>query len=86
MTQRQTITVYTRVGCHLCDDAIALVREVAVDRAHVEVVDIDADPQLVARYTVRVPVIAVDGVEIADYQIARDQLESALAGSRESQL
>ncbi|CAN5843906.1 glutaredoxin family protein [soil metagenome] len=86
MTERPTITVYTRVGCHLCDDAIALVRQVAADRAHVEVVDIDTDPQLVARYTVRVPVIAVDGVEIADYQIARDQLESALARSNESQL
>ncbi len=80
MTSTTTVTVYTRAGCHLCDEAIAVVREVATGRARIELVDIDADPLLFERYTVRVPVVAVDGVEVADYQIARDQLESALAG------
>ncbi len=75
-----TVTVYTRAGCHLCDDAIAVVRKVAAGRARIELVDIDVDPALVDRYTVRVPVVAVDGVEIADYQIAPEQLEMALAG------
>jgi hypothetical protein len=70
--------VYTRRGCHLCDDAIVIVRRVAAGRADVDLVDIDADPALYERYTFRVPVVAVDGVEIADYQIAADQLESAL--------
>ena len=78
MDTRRTVTVYTRRGCHLCDDAIAIVRRVAAGRADVDLVDIDADPALYERYTVRVPVVAVDGVEIADYQIAADQLESAL--------
>ena len=78
MDARRTITVYTRRGCHLCDDAIAVVRRVAAGRAEIELVDIDGDPSLFERYTVRVPVVAVDGVEIADYQIAPDQLESAL--------
>jgi len=75
---RRTITVYTRRGCHLCDDAIALVTRVAAGRADIELVDIDGDGDLYERYTVRVPVVAVDGVEIADYQIAADQLEHAL--------
>ncbi len=78
MDTRRTVTVYTRRGCHLCDDAIAIVRRVAAGRADVDLVDIDADPALYERYTVRVPVVAVDGVEIADYQVAADQLESAL--------
>ncbi len=77
---RPTVTVYTRTGCHLCDEAIAIVEEVAAGRARIELVDIDGDPALFDRYTIRVPVVAVDGVEIADYQIAREQLESALAG------
>lgn len=72
------VTVYTRAGCHLCEDAITIVREMAAGRAHVALVDIDADRDLYDRYTVRVPVIAVDGVEIAEYQVARDQLETAL--------
>lgn len=82
MTTMTTVTVYTRAGCHLCDEAIATVREVATGRARIELVDIDADPALYERYTVRVPVVAVDGVEIADYQIAPDQLEWALSGRR----
>ncbi|MBW3603459.1 MAG: glutaredoxin family protein, partial [Actinobacteria bacterium] len=49
------MTVYTRAGCHLCDDAIGVVRRVAAGRARIELIDIDADPELVARYTVRVP-------------------------------
>jgi glutaredoxin len=79
---RPTVTVYTRTGCHLCEDAIAVVRAVAADRADVRLVDIDADPELHDRYTVRVPVVAVDGVEIAEYQVAPEQLETALAGVR----
>jgi glutaredoxin len=73
-----TVTVYTRLGCHLCDEAIAVVRLVADGRAEVQLVDIDADPALTERYTIRVPVVAVDGVEIAQYQIAPEQLEAAL--------
>jgi glutaredoxin len=79
MTVLHTVTVYTRQGCHLCDDAIAVVRNVATGRARIELIDIDADPDLVERYTVRVPVIAVDGVEIAEYHIAAEQLAAALA-------
>jgi glutaredoxin len=72
------VTVYTRAGCHLCEDAIVIVREVAAGRADVALVDIDADRDLYDRYTVRVPVIAIDGVEIAEYQVAREQLDTAL--------
>jgi glutaredoxin len=79
MTAQRTITVYTRQGCHLCDEAIGVVRRVARGRAEITLVDIDADPHLTQRYTVRVPVVAVDGVEIAEYHIAPDQLEAALA-------
>jgi glutaredoxin len=79
MTGRRTVTVYTRQGCHLCEDAIAVVRDVAGDRARIELIDIDSAPDLRERYTVRVPVVAVDGVEIAEYQVAAEQLEAALA-------
>ena len=63
MGTRRTVTVYTRRGCHLCEDAIALVTRVAAGRADVELVDIDGDVNLYERYTVRVPVVAVDGVD-----------------------
>jgi glutaredoxin len=55
-------TVYTREGCGCCDKALALLRD--RQRRHgfrIEEVDIDADPELVARYNLEVPVIALDG-------------------------
>ena len=53
-------TLYTRRGCHLCDDAV----RVLVDHGlKVHEVDIDADPDLVSRYTNCVPVVVIDGEE-----------------------
>lgn len=74
----KTITLYTRAGCHLCEAAEAVIRDVAGDRADIRLVDIDADPALNERYTVRVPVVEVDGVEIAEFEVDRRQLVAAL--------
>ena len=52
--------LYTRKGCHLCDDAHAeLVRHGLTPR----VVDIDQDPELAERYTDCVPVVWIEGRE-----------------------
>jgi glutaredoxin len=59
MSTHETI-LYTRQGCHLCDEA----REILVRHGLTPVsVDIDADPELVAKYTECVPVIVIDGHE-----------------------
>lgn len=74
---RRQVVVFTRQGCHLCAEAEAVVRRVA--RGHdVTLVDIDADPALAERYTVRVPVITVDGVEVAEFQVDPATLRAAL--------
>ena len=52
--------VYTREGCHLCDDAIALLRRHGEEPT---LVDIDADSQLRERYNLCVPVVEIDGKE-----------------------
>lgn len=72
------VTLYTRVGCHLCEDAESAIAALAPGRAEVRVVDIDADAQLRDRYTVRVPVVEVDGVEIAEYEVDPGVLAAAL--------
>ena len=74
----KTITLYTRAGCHLCEAAEAVIRDVAGDHADVRLVDIDADPALTERYTVRVPVVEIDGVEIAEFEVDPRQLAAAL--------
>jgi hypothetical protein len=53
MTQ---LTLYSRPDCHLCDDAAALLQEVAPE-VGVNKVDIEGDIQLLSRYGLRVPVL-----------------------------
>jgi glutaredoxin len=75
--RRREVIVYTRQGCHLCAQAEAVERRVA--RGHdVRLVDIDADVALTERYTVRVPVVTVDGTEVAEFQVDPAALRAAL--------
>ena len=72
------VTVYTRRGCHLCEEVERVVAAEARGRAEVVLVDIDADETLTDRYTVRVPVVAVDGVEVAELMVAREEVAEAI--------
>ena len=60
------VTLYTRTACHLCDEALKLLRSRA-RRAQilpvVEIIDIDHDPELIARYGDKVPVLVIAGKE-----------------------
>ncbi len=74
-----TVTLYTRVGCHLCDDAKAVLDEVRATLPFaLDVVDIDRDPALRALYTTEVPVIAVDGRKAFKYRLTAGELVDRL--------
>ena len=51
-------TLYTRKGCHLCDDALKTLETYGFD---VTLIDIDQDPQLVEQFCDCVPVVEIDG-------------------------
>ena len=58
------IVLYTRHGCHLCDDAAALLEPARAQHGFtLETVDIDSDPELTVKYGECVPVVIVDGKE-----------------------
>jgi glutaredoxin len=76
-----TITLYTRRGCHLCDQARAILDRVArATGAPLATVDIDADPATRARYDIRVPVAVINGEEI-DWPFTESRLRRAVSGS-----
>ena len=76
------VTVYTRVGCHLCEEAERVVREAQADgEFRLELVDVDRDPELARRYGVRVPVVAVDGEELFEYEVPPDLLRARLGAA-----
>jgi predicted thioredoxin/glutaredoxin len=69
------VVLVTRKGCHLCDEALSLLRDLAFDP---ELANVDADPRLFDLYDWRVPVILLDGRLIAEGRVTRDQLQKAL--------
>jgi glutaredoxin len=74
------ITLLTRAGCHLCDDARSVLHRVAGEvGAALAEQDVDADPQLRAQYGDMVPVILIDGREHGYWRVEEDRLRVALA-------
>jgi glutathione S-transferase len=62
------VTLYGKPGCHLCDDARAVVEGVRAEHPfELREVDVSLDPQLNREYGERVPVLALDGEELFDY-------------------
>ena len=80
---RHVVTVFTREGCGLCREAERIVAREA--RGHdVQRVDVDADPELQRAYNIRVPVVAVDGVEVAEGRLEPGVVRAALRSARGS--
>ena len=74
------IPLLTRVGCHLCDDARAVLHRVAAEvGTPVQERDVDADEGLRARYGDWVPVILIDGRDHGYYRVEEGRLRAALA-------
>jgi glutaredoxin len=79
------LTLYSKPGCHLCEDARKTVDEV-VDRLHaageaavaVEEIDILGDPGLAARYGEEIPVVLIDGKMHTYWRVDAVRLEKAL--------
>jgi hypothetical protein len=64
------LTVYSRSYCHLCDDMISGLRLLQA-RFHfeIEVVDVDSDEALDARYGEDVPVVLHGGTELCRHRL-----------------
>ena len=75
----QTLILYTKPGCHLCDDVQAVIRSVACRRplklVERNILDNLADLE---RYHDLIPVVMVNGREIARYRLTEAQLDAAL--------
>ncbi|MFP4636553.1 MAG: glutaredoxin family protein [Nitriliruptoraceae bacterium] len=82
---RPEVVVYTRQGCGLCAAAEARVAaEARGGRIHH--VDVDTDPELVTRYGVRVPVVLVDGLEVAELELEPGTVRRAVRAARRARL
>jgi glutaredoxin len=64
LTDKAHVVVYSRPGCHLCEEAKATLEGVGREGEFtLEEVNIESDPELFARYRYDIPVISINGVE-----------------------
>lgn len=69
------VELVTRQGCHLCEDALALLRDLGLEPRQR---DVDTDAELFRLYDFRVPVLLVDGRVVGEGRLDRDALSRAL--------
>jgi thiol-disulfide isomerase/thioredoxin len=75
------LTLYSRPGCHLCDEMKAVVQRAARAAAApvtIDEIDISTDPGLEARYGLEIPVLMVDGKKAAKYRVTEEELTRLL--------
>jgi glutaredoxin len=74
-----TLTLYSRPGCHLCDDARAALERVrARTPFYLHEVDITTDDALHRRYLERIPVVSLNGEELFEFFVDEAALEDRL--------
>ena len=80
------ITIYSRQGCHLCDDAFNTVESMREElKFEIEVINIDEDTELVKLYSDQVPVIHIDGTHHDFYKVDSTRFRSSLEKHRQRQ-
>jgi glutaredoxin len=73
--RRHIITVYSKPDCHLCERAKEALRRVGQQTEFfLEEVNISQNPELLARYGHDIPVILLDGREIARHFVRERKL------------
>ena len=77
------VTLYTKPGCHLCEDALAILLRVQA-RLQFELIerDITADDALHRAYFERIPVVTLDGQHLFDYFVDEQALIERLESRR----
>ena len=75
----RTLQVYSRRGCHLCEQLIDELLPLVRGQLEVELRDVDSRDDWRREYHTRVPVVEYDGRTICEYHLDRDAVEALLA-------
>jgi glutaredoxin len=64
MSSKAQVIIYSKPGCHLCDEAKEAIRSAGcADQFLLTEINIETDPELMSKYRYDIPVIAINGVE-----------------------
>jgi hypothetical protein len=82
--QLETIRVYSRPGCHLCEKLVEELLPQVRGRLRVEVVDIDSRPDWKRKFGVRIPVVEFRGQSVCQFTLDTNAVSALLAELRGS--
>lgn len=78
---QRTITLLSRPGCHLCDEARAVISRVADELSVAwQERDISRSADDLRAYGEQIPVTLIDGVQHDFWRVSEDRLRAALGG------
>lgn len=79
------LIIYSRPGCHLCEEMKTLVRRV-IDHtgaaAQVEEINVETDADLERRFGLEIPVLMLNGKKVAKYRVSEEDVKRILRAGR----
>ena len=73
------VIVYSRPGCHLCDDAIEAIRAAKCDDAFtLEEINIESSRELLLKYQFDIPVVTINNVEAFRHRVDTKKFKTLL--------
>ncbi|HTW43440.1 MAG TPA: glutaredoxin family protein [Solirubrobacteraceae bacterium] len=77
------ITVYSKPDCHLCEQAMSVLRALQADLSfELQELDITLDDGLHRAYFERIPVVVLDGEELCEYHVSQELVRERLESRR----
>ena len=85
MSLKPHVIIYSRPGCHLCDEAKAAIQSAGIDdQFTLEEINIESDDELLRKYKYDIPVIAIDGVETFIHRVNPGEFKTRIKRISES--
>jgi glutaredoxin len=80
MPSRQTVVLYGRPDCHLCEEARAGLESLRAGGLDFDLdeIDIESDDELLRRYLERIPVIELDGEIVSELHLDAGAIRAKL--------
>lgn len=83
MIEKAKVILYTKPGCHLCAEMkLEIQRAGCAELYALAEVNIEAEPDLLARYRYEIPVLFIDGVEAFRHRLRAEEFKARLTGLR----
>ena len=84
MPKKAQVILYTRPGCHLCEEAKEeMLAAGCADTYTLEEINIETDPALKERYGWEIPVVLINGHKAFKYRLTADEFKQKLQRSKQ---